>query len=366
MLNLGGFYREQGNNNDPLTIGGDRPGMYSMSTKARPDVFSVPYSFYWRMGNDIEKDTTRMIAQRIYISSPAGMVTGAGLTRREVRMRSGSLLRVDYNEVYTQEFADTAALYPPQATQFLEADPDRQTFAFYASIQDSMRKNCWLNNQYAHDTVTAAEVMAWLLEDNRFENYHFHLAQGDDLPLPGTGETYFETGELDELGNPIYDTVILASLQYVRDYYAEYRQSADYPASKHYLDGIIPQRVMHIDAYDADANPYVDRFVLACFPDPNTGWKKSDYYTLENTRYYQNHEQQLYLTYAYGNGDYDTWVTNKEDAAYNRHDFAAYGSATLLITRNFTGVAASNMFQQNAYVAIDYIRMVPYLDDIDE
>ncbi|MBR3286408.1 MAG: fasciclin domain-containing protein [Bacteroidales bacterium] len=360
VLNLGGFYREQGNNNDPLSIGGDRPGMFSMFTKARPDVFSVPYSFYWRMGNDIEKDSTRQIAQRIYVSSPSNGV------RREVTMRNSSLLRVDNNEVYTQEFADTAALYPPQATQFLERDPDRQTFAFYASIQDSMRKNYWLNNQYSHDTIPAADVMAWLLENNRFEDYHFFLSEGDNLPMPGTTETYFATGEVNELGDPIYDTVILASLQYVRDYYEEYRQSEAYPADKHYLDGIIPQRVTHIDAYDADGNAYADRFLLVAFPDPTSGWKKSDYYTLENTRFYQNHEQPLYLTYAYKNGGYDTWVTNKEDAAYNRHNFEAYGTATLLITRNFTGVESSNMFQQNVYVAIDYIRMVPYLDDIDE
>ena len=229
-----------------------------------------------------------------------------------------------------------------------------------------MRKNYWLNNQYSHDTIPAADVMAWLLENNRFEDYHFFLSEGDNLPMPGTTETYFATGEVNELGDPIYDTVILASLQYVRDYYEEYRQSEAYPADKHYLDGIIPQRVTHIDAYDADGNAYADRFLLVAFPDPTSGWKKSDYYTLENTRFYQNHEQPLYLTYAYKNGGYDTWVTNKEDAAYNRHNFEAYGTATLLITRNFTGVESSNMFQQNVYVAIDYIRMVPYLDDIDE
>ena len=362
VLVLGGFYREQGNNTDPLSIGGDRPNMYSMFTKARPEVFAVPYALYWRMGNDTEKDSTRRIAQRIYISSPE---------QSEVGMRRANTpLRVDNNEIYTQSYPDTAALYPERINGVL-IEANRPTFAFYASIQDSMRYNYYLNNQYVHDTLHQADVRAWLLENDRYKDYGLLHWDQNDIPLYDSAYVYTDTGLLDSLNNPIIDSAYMTRAQYVaymRDCYRDYQTGASaalpaYPPSKAYLTGLQPNRVTHVDTYDTNLDPHPDLFLMCAFADPTTGWTKSDYYTLSK---YPNGEQQLLRTYAYGNGDYDTWIQNPGDASANRHEFTSYGPATLLITRNFTGVGTSNMFQQTVYVTIDYIRLVPNLDDIDE
>ena len=355
VLNLGGFYREQGNNYDPLSIGGDRPAHYSMFTKARPQVFSVPYAFYWRMGNDIEKDQNRRIAQRIYVSSPS-------TKEREVSMRrTNSYLRVMYNEVYTQSFPDTAALYPSLDAGGVQTNQDRETFAFFASIQDSLRHNYWINNQYSHDTIPASAVKTWLLANNRFEDYGFQFTAASDLPLPGRDSVYVYDAQQDTTIASLLD-----NLQYVKDFYAEYQASDTFPERLAYLIGQTPERVSHIAGYDEEGNEFVYSFLLCAFPDKTSGWKDSDYYSLQNSKFYPTHEQQLLKTYAYNNGEYETWSTNEADPSYNRHEFASFGNATLLITRNFTGVGTSNMFQQNAYIAIDYIRLEPNLDDIDE
>ncbi len=94
----------------------------------RPVVFSVPYKFYWRMGNHESRDSVPL-RQRLYISNPGAYMVAPNNTMTIPGMTNTTGGHVRYNTLDPN--------YPDRSLENLNAQVT--TYYFFSAVQDTVR-----------------------------------------------------------------------------------------------------------------------------------------------------------------------------------------------------------------------------------